>query len=238
MVWGGSWAIHRKIFSHVGIGEAWAQVLSDDFVASRAIRRSQFEGKRLKIQFEPQCLCETKVNFSWSSLFEFIVRQLKITRLYAANHWTIGLLNSMVMQIAIWGSIVAWIAVMSTGDRGWLPTSLMFSFIGVYLLGVARAAVRQNMARRLISQWRQQKTARRFDLFAWPVTGAFAVAAFFVSLVGNRILWSNIHYRVEPGGRTMVIGRNVESESWPVKTSVSVPEPKIASLPQAIEKSA
>ena len=238
LVWGGSWAIHRKIFTHTSIREAWAQVLSDDFVASRAIRNSQFDGKRLKIQFEPQCLCETQVSFTWSSLFEFVVRQLKITRLYSFNLWLVALLHSTVTQIAFWGSIVAWVAVMSTGDRGLLPTSLMFTFLGIYFLGVGRAAIRQNMARRLVSSWRQQKAARQFDLFAWPLTGIIAVVSFAVSSVGNRITWSNIHYMVKSGGRTMVLGRNVETESWPVKTKADVPAPKMISRAQSMGKTA
>ncbi|QEG23280.1 glycosyltransferase [Mariniblastus fucicola] len=228
LVWGGSWAIHRKVFEQTGMREAWAQVLSDDFVASRTIRNSTFAGKLLKIQFEPQCLCETTVNFGWSSLMEFIVRQLKITRLYAPRHWTVATLNSLVTQFAFWGSVVAWIAVMSSGDRGWLPTTLMFSFIGIYLLATARAAIRQNMARRLIPGWRKQRQARRFDLFAWPVTGLFALVALIESSVGKRISWSNIHYRIQSGGRTMVLGRNVESESWPVRTASVVPDPKLS----------
>ena len=238
LIWGGSWAIHRKIFKHTSIREAWAQVLSDDFVASRTIRNSQFDGKPLKIQFEPQCLCETKVAFTWSSLFEFVVRQLKITRLYSSNYWTVAVLHNTVTQIAFWGSIVAWVAVMSTGDRGWLPTSLMFSFIGIYFLGVGRAAIRQNMARRLVACWRQHKVARQFDLFAWPLTGIFAIVSFAASSIGKRISWSNIHYLVESGGRTMVLGRNLESESWPVKTGTDVPAPKMTSRLQAVEKSA
>ena len=38
LVWGGSWAIHRNIFDAVGIREAWSGVLSDDLVASRALK--------------------------------------------------------------------------------------------------------------------------------------------------------------------------------------------------------
>lgn len=227
LVWGGSWAIHRKVFKHCGIREAWSQVLSDDFVASRAIRNARFDGNSLKIQFEPQCVCETDASFTWSSLFEFIVRQLRITRLYAFGFWALALFNCLITQLAFWGSIVAWVAVMASGDRGILPTTLMFSFIGIYVLGVARAALRQNMARRLFPEWRNQQPARRFDLFAWPVAGLFAALMMICSSVGNRISWSNIHYLVEFGGRTMVLGRNVDSSSWPVRTSPAVPSPKM-----------
>jgi len=229
LVWGGSWAIHRKVFKHCGIREAWSQVLSDDFVASRAIRNAHFDGQPLKIQFEPQCVCETSTEFTWSTLFEFIVRQLKITRLYALGFWCVALLNCVTTQLAFWGSVIAWIMVMSTGDRGLLPTSLMFSFIGIYVLGIFRASIRQNMARRLIPEWRTKKTARRFDLFAWPITGLFAAFMLVCSSIGNRISWSNIHYLVESGGRTMVLGRNVESSAWPVRTAPIAPKPKIVS---------
>ncbi len=248
LVWGGSWAIHRKVFEHVGMREAWAQVLSDDFVASRTIRQARFGGQKLKIQFEPQCLCETGIALTWSTLFEFVVRQLKITRLYAPGLWTAAVWNVAITQIAFWGSIVVWIAVMSTGDRGLLPTLLMFSFIGIYLLGVARAAVRQNMARRLIPDWRKHHRARRFDLFAGPMGGALAIVAFVASSLGNRICWSNIHYLVGEGGRTMVLGRNVETPQWPVRTNSVVLEPKFSKVQakkvvtethsQAVERSA
>ena len=221
LVWGGSWAIHRKVFQQSGIAAAWAQVLSDDLAASCAIRNSRFDGKALQIQFVPQCLSQTDAQFNWSSLFEFVVRQLKITRLYARGYWAMALLTSLLTQVGLWGSVVAWIGIMQTGERGLRPTLLMFAFLSIYVLGVARASIRQNMARRMMPQWRSQRSARRFDLFLWPLTGLFSVASLLLSSVGKRISWSNIHYRVDPGGRTMILGRNIESEHWPVRTEAS-----------------
>lgn len=123
---------------------------------------------------------------------------------------------------------------MLTGERGMRPTLLMFGFLSIYGLGVARAAIRQSMARRIFPQWRSQRTARYFDLFLWPVTGLFALVLLLVSSIGNRISWSNTHYRVESSGRAMILGRNIESESWPVRTTSPVPQPKMtqrAALP-------
>ena len=227
LVWGGSWAIHRKVFQQAGVGASWSHVLSDDLAASRAIRNSNFDGKPLRIHFEPQCLCETQTEFTWSSLFEFVLRQLKITRLYAFGHWVMALLTGLVTQVGFWGSIAAWVSIMGTGERGMRPTLLMFAFLSIFVLGVARASIRQNMARRIFPQWRSQRKARNFDLFLWPVTGLFAAVSLLLSAVGNRISWSNIHYRVESGGRTMIVGRNIESESWPVRTTSAVPQPKM-----------
>lgn len=227
LVWGGAWAIHRKVFQQAGIGAAWSHVLSDDLAASRAIRNSNFDGKPLRIHYVPQCLCETDTEFTWSSLLEFVVRQLKITRLYAFGHWAMALLTGLVTQVGLWGSVVAWISIMLTGERGTRPTLLMLAFLSIYVLGVARASIRQNMARRIFPQWRNQRKARYFDLFLWPVTGLFAVVSLLLSSIGNRISWSNVHYRVESSGRTMILSRNIESESWPVRTINSVPKPKM-----------
>ncbi len=229
LVWGGSWAVHRKVFQQAGIGASWSHVLSDDLAASRAIRNSSFDGKALRIHYVPQCLCETDTEFTWSSLFEFVIRQLKITRLYAFGHWAMALLALLVTQVGLWGSVVAWSSVMLTGERGTRPTLLMFAFVSIYLLGVARASIRQSMARRIFPQWRRQPIARYFDLFLWPVTGLFALVLLLISSIGKRVSWSNIHYRVESGGRTMILSRNIESESWPVRTTRSVPQPKMTS---------
>ena len=228
LVWGGSWAIHRKVFQQAGIGASWSHVLSDDLAASRAIRNSSFDGKPLRIHYVPQCLCKSDTEFTWSSLFEFVLRQLKITRLYAFKHWAMALLIGLMTQVGLWGSLVLWSSIMLSGERGMRPTLLMFAFLSIYLLGVARASIRQNMARRIFPQWRSQRTARYFDLFLWPVTGLVAIGLLLISSIGNRISWSNIHYRVESSGRTMILGRNIESESWPVRTTSSVPKPKMS----------
>lgn len=221
LVWGGSWAIHRRVFEQTGIREAWQQVLSDDLVASKVLQRSMFQGRRLKIQFEPQCLCNTEIAFTWRTLSEFIVRQLKITRLYLPRRWSLALFNSVTSQVAFWGGVIAWCLVMASGDRGVLPTTLLFSIIGIYVMGMARASIRQSMARRVVSGWRKFKRARRMDLFAWPVSGAFALWALAQSAFGSRITWSNIHYRMDRGGRTMIEGRNIVGTDWPVDTSVT-----------------
>ena len=233
LVWGGSWAVHRKVFQQAGIGASWSHVLSDDLAASRAIRNSSFNGKPLQIHYIPQCLCKTEVEFTWSSLLEFVLRQLKITRLYAFSHWAVALLTGLATQVGLWGSVAAWSSIMLTGERGMRPTLLMFAFLSIYLLGVARASIRQNMARRIFPQWRSQRTARYFDLFLWPLAGLFALGSLLISSIGNRISWSNIHYRVESSGRTMILSRNIESESWPVRTT-PVPKPNmtpVAALP-------
>ena len=75
LIWGGAWAIHRKVFEASGIREAWKGSLSDDLVASRALHRAGLE-----VRFEPNCVCQSYVQFTATSLFEFIRRQFVIGR--------------------------------------------------------------------------------------------------------------------------------------------------------------
>lgn len=208
LVWGGSWAIHRQVFERIGIREAWTQTLSDDLVASRAIGLAN-----LQIQFEPQCVCPTEISFSWSSLSEFVNRQLRILRMYSPRHWLTGLVASTGTQIAFWGSLALGMTRGFDNNGGWWLLLAALIYVG----GVARAAIRQNMARRMVLNWRQKKRARRYDLWLGPVSGFVGWMMFLSSAFGSRITWSNIHYYVSQGGRILVLGRNIESEKWPVR---------------------
>jgi len=212
LVWGGSWAVHRRIFDGVGIAQAWKGVLSDDLAVSRAFRLAG-----LGIQFEPRCLCPTVVRFSWSGLVEFLSRQLRIIRLYTPGYWAGGLAFLAVTQLAIWGSLIGAIYFAAGSGWNWSGTVMLLVSLVVSGLMMARAALRQNMARRCISGWRKHKDARSMDLFAGPMVGAFCVYAWILSAFGKRVAWSNVHYSVSENGSTRVMGRNVDRKKWPVK---------------------
>ena len=209
LIWGGSWAIHRSIFRATGIRQAWEGVVSDDLASSRALKLA-----KLKILFDPQCLCSTTVKYTWSSLFEFYRRQLLITRRHAPVYWTVGLLTTVAVQIAFWGGIAATVSANRADNLFW---SALFGYtaIGLYLVSIIRAAIRQNMGRRADSMWRNEKAARYFDLFASPLTGLFVLAAFLSSCLGNTITWRGNHYHLGPGGAGRLLGKAIGSQ-WPV----------------------
>lgn len=211
LVWGGSWAVHRQIFEGVGIAQAWKGVLSDDLAVSRAFRLAG-----LGIEFEPRCLCPTVVRFSWSGLVEFLSRQLKIIRLYAPAYWLGGFVFLAFTQLAIWGSLVGACIYATGGILNSPGTIMLLVAFAVSGLMLARAALRQNMARRSISGWRAHKDARHMDLFAGPMVGAFCVYAWIRSAFGKRVTWSNVHYGVAENGSTRVLARNVNRKKWPI----------------------
>lgn len=211
LIWGGSWAIHRNVFDAVGIREAWSGVLSDDLVATRAIQSAG-----LDVEFEPQCVCTTPVEFNWSSLVEFMRRQLLIGRRYAPHYWLGTLMVAMLSQGGFWLSLIVGAVLAAKGSSlgGWL----LASAAGLYLTGVARSSIRQNIGRINSPQWRSYKFAKKFDLFAGPLTGLVTMLMLICSTIGNTISWRGIRYFVERGGRVMLIGRSIDLKNWPVNT--------------------
>lgn len=212
LVWGGSWAIHRNIFDAVGIREAWSGVLSDDLVASRALKTA-----KLEIEFEPQCVCTTMVEFNWSSLTEFMRRQLLIGRRYSPMYWLASLVIVVTSQIGFWGGLFGGVYALSAGYS--IGYWALLSSAGLYLLGVARAVIRQNIGRSNDHTWRSYRRARKFDMFCGPFTGFVTAAMLLASTVGNTISWRGIKYFVGRGGRVLLVGRRLESSHWPVDTN-------------------
>ncbi len=93
--WGGSMAMRRRDFFGYGLAEMWQHALSDDFVLSHCVKKVA----RRKIQFVSQCLVASDANFNWASLFEFAVRQYRITKVCCA----FGVDDGGVRGIAVCG---------------------------------------------------------------------------------------------------------------------------------------
>jgi cellulose synthase/poly-beta-1,6-N-acetylglucosamine synthase-like glycosyltransferase len=78
------WRFVERLLRKLNIREAWRGVLSDDFTVTRAMEKAG-----LPIRFVPQALTVSIEDCSASELFEFTTRQMKITRVYAANLWLV-----------------------------------------------------------------------------------------------------------------------------------------------------
>ena len=237
LVWGGSWAIHRKVFDLIGVREAWHGVLSDDLVASRAIHKAN-----LRIEFEPQCVCSSSVKFSTKQMFEFLRRQFLIARRHAPRYWYAALFLVAATQVGFWASLGIGIWGMATG--AWWGTWALASAVLLYVTSVVRAAVRQSIGRRTFQEWRKYRNARKFDLFAGPVTGLITLVTLIQSMFGNEIVWRGIRYMIGTGGSLLVLGRDMPSGEWPINTEeapMPAPEnitiePKILQFPVATEE--
>jgi len=156
------------------------------------------------------------VAFNWSTLTEFMRRQLLIGRRYSPMYWFGSLIVVMTSQIGFWGGLVGGVAAISAGFS--IGYWALLSSAGLYLLGVARAGIRQNIGRSNDHTWRNHRRARKFDLFCGPFTGLVTAALLLASTFGNTISWRGIKYFVGRGGRVLLVGRKLDSAQWPVNT--------------------
>ncbi|MFK7769210.1 MAG: glycosyltransferase family 2 protein [Mariniblastus sp.] len=214
LVWGGSWAIHRKVFDLVGVRESWYGALSDDLVASRALRNAG-----LRIEFEPQCVCTTKVRFSTKEMTNYLRRQLLISRQYSPKFWYAGMAIVASSQIGFWAAIVTGVWGISQGML--LGYFALTSAVLLYVMGVARSVLRSDIGRRAFPEWKKCKKARKFDMFGGPVIGAVTFGAMLSSCVGGEIIWRGIRYCIGRGGRVCIIGRDLPAGKWPIESPAS-----------------
>ena len=209
LIWGGAWAIHRRVFEAAGIREAWKGVLSDDLVASRALHRSGLE-----IRFEPNCVCQSHVKFTAASLFEFIRRQFVIGRKHVPWYWRVSIMMTLANQIAIWGGLVASVIGMSQGASwsGWLLASTVL----LYGLSVARGKMRSQIGKTVCNGWKAEKSARTMDTWGSPLVGLYVLVVMVASLFTKEIRWRGIRYQISDGGGIRLVGRDVDRSIWPL----------------------
>ena len=209
LIWGGAWAIHRKIFQASGIYEAWKGSLSDDLVASRALHRAG-----LDVRFEPNCVCQSYVQFTATSLFEFIRRQFVIGRKHAPWYWRVSVLLTAANQVAIWGGLVAAAIGISRGAAwsGWL----MLSTVLLYGFSVARGKMRSKIGKMFYCDWKKEKLARMLDTWGNPVVGLYVLFVMVASLFTKEISWRGIRYQIANGGDVRLVGRDVNRSIWPL----------------------
>ncbi len=199
---GGSWAIHRELFERIGIREIWKNSLSDDLTATVAIQNAN-----IPIIVEPNCLCASSVQFKASECISFCRRRWMLARKHIPIRFAILLATLVVLQLGFWLSLVVGVLSLNAGDG--IGFAFLASSLGLFLVGTATSFVRQNMAKRKLAQWREKRTARKFDLVAWPVYSCFMLLMMCTAFLGRRIRWGRSMYFVGPGGQAHLISRQV-----------------------------
>lgn len=203
LVWGGSWAIRRTYFEQTALADAWQGTLSDDLVASRVLRLS-----KLKVVFEPRAMVASHMDTDLGGLGEFVRRQFLIGRRYATRMWLVSWTSLTVSMIALWGSaaVAGWRLSSGQGHL-WFPLA---NAIGLYLVTVVRAWLRQDLTRLYLPRQHEQlSAARRFDIWLSPIAGILLWVGYVMSCVGDAIVWRGIGYFIAPGGRIQLLGRRV-----------------------------
>ena len=141
--WGGSTAIRRRVFDGLDIREKWRGTLSDDFTVTRTVKASG-----MPIVFVPGALTASVESCTWSELFEFTTRQLKITRVYSPHLWIASFIGSGVFNLVfLWGFGIIIYGLLYSGTI-W-PTAAALVLISLFSIGKSHLrlkAVRDGIA--------------------------------------------------------------------------------------------
>jgi cellulose synthase/poly-beta-1,6-N-acetylglucosamine synthase-like glycosyltransferase len=202
LIWGGCWAVTRELFESTTIADAWRGTLSDDLVASRAMRLAG-----VRIIFEPGCMTASPIDFTWKEAAAFLRRQFLICRCYAPLWWwtTFPL---MVLQplVLFGGGVLAWLLARE-GSAFWFWPLLISGTL--YALSVLRGHWRQAVwSCRVQGAADALRAAARFDRWAAPWSCLFAVGVMLTSTFGRSMVWRNIFYHIGPAGRITLLGRS------------------------------
>ncbi len=201
--WGGSMAIRRRDFFGYGLAKLWQHALSDDFVLSHCVKKM---AKR-KIQFVAQCLVASEANFNWASLFEFAVRQYRITKVCAPIIWITAVCGALLYVAAftftLYKTIYGFIRPAVFQGHEHLIQTCMFTML--YGLSILRGWFLIKGGQRLFPE---QAPAIRSAIW-WATLGipwCFVVnlLALLGSAVGRTVVWRGVAYEMVSRTKTIV----------------------------------
>ncbi len=194
IVWGGSWAIRRADFDSLQIRESWNGTISDDLVATRAVRAAG-----LPIEFEPICMTVSPMDYSLAGLGSFLRRQHMIGRIYAPRIWQQSLWLMIISSVAVLGAVGLIAGDIATGN-GWSPWPVCF-LLAWYALQVYRGWVRLGLARVYVRDWTPPVAwVAWFDVWASPITLLYNTFVMCGACFGSCIAWRGITYHLDRQG--------------------------------------
>lgn len=197
--WGGSMAIRRDTFEKMEIREKWRGTLSDDFAVTRAMNAA-----KLSIYFVPQALTASIENCTFREMLEFTTRQMKITRVYAANLWKLSFLGSGLFNAVM---IAAFLIVVLNRRNGGLEVPVaILTLVIVSLFSIDKAWLRFKAVRLALPQYEKELREQAFaQLTLWLLTPAVFFYNSFAALMSRRMTWRGITYELLSPGETRII---------------------------------
>lgn len=196
--WGGSTAIRRSTFERLRVSERWRGSVSDDFTVTRVLQEA-----KLPIHFVPQCLIPSLDDCSFSDLFEFTNRQLKITRTYAPHLWRSVLIGSLIFTTVFFGGLIMVIIRAAQGRSFVVPLLLLLI---VYVLGAIKSYIRlQSVAGALQAYRKQLLKSLPAHVLLWPIASALFLVNGVVAACSRRITWRGITYELKSATEAVII---------------------------------
>ena len=211
--WGGSMAIRRKDFFDYGLHDMWQNALSDDYVLSHCVKKVA----KKKIQFVPQCLVASDANFNWASLFEFVVRQYRITKVCEPMVWLTAIGGALLYLTAflytLFNSVYGFIQpnAYSPENPHWRQIVM---FVALYVLSMFRGYMLVHGGMQL---WPQHKasisSAMRWAILGMPWCFFINLMALIGSAVGKTIVWRGVSYKLISRTKTIVQRPHIASST-------------------------
>ncbi len=210
IIWGGSWAITRRVFDGAEIPRLWQKLISDDLCATR-----RFNQLRLNIHFEPRCIVKTPIDYSFSGMWEFLRRQCFMGRRYLPGRWLAGLAYTSLNMLAFWGGLLGGISL-AIGGHQWAGVTGVAVAALLWILGAIRAHWRHGAAIFYMrGEYEQQQRARWFDLCSYPLTLTILWCALLSVSVARCIRWRGILYHLDKSGTVLRVQRDELAANGP-----------------------
>lgn len=208
LAWGGAWAIRRETFVQLGLPAAWEGTLSDDLTLSRLVHEA-----KLGVAYEPHCLTTSHADTCWSSLIEFVRRQYLIVRIYSPRWYWSAFVGGFVTYGSMWAMLLFSLVRALQGDPSLFTTAASGCFYGMLMLWswAFTSAIRPFLK---VDDEKFLRVRRVTIAFA-PVIMTINWLLLCSSVVGRKIIWRGIGYRLDSATHTTVLFRP-EERSRPV----------------------
>jgi len=221
MAWGGSMAIRRTDFFGFGLHGLWQHALSDDFVLTYCVKRQA----KSKIHFVAQCLVASEANFNWASLFEFAVRQYRITKVCAPLVWITAILGALTYLTAfgytLFNSIYGFFHYTGANPIiGYDHTNQIAMFLTLYGVSALRGYMLVRGGQNLLPEHRTPiGSALLWATFGMPWCYVINLLALVGSAFGRTIVWRGIAYDMTSRTHTIVQRPHAAAPTLPLRTS-------------------
>ncbi len=217
MAWGGSMAIRRVDFFGFGLHGLWQHALSDDYVMSYCVKHKA----KSKIHFVAQCLVASEANFNWASLFEFAVRQYRITKVCAPIVWLTAIGGALLYLTAfgytLFNSIYGFFVYLGPSVAfGSEHISQIAMFLTIYAVSALRGYMLVRGGQALLPEHQAPiRSATLWATLGMPWCYLINLLALLGAAFGRTIVWRGIAYQMLSRTHTVVSRPHTAPPSLP-----------------------
>jgi len=197
--WGGAMAVRRSTFETAKVGQAWQRAADDDLSLTACVK-----GLGLKIQFVPQCLVASHGDTTMGEFFEWINRQLILTKVYYPELWQRAILRAAVSAVWLLALLAVGIYGLVSSERSLIAASLSaLLLIPFEILMLFRA---QALWRRVLPAYDGNLSSSFWSTcLGLPLAHCLLPFMTLYSLSTNRISWRGVTYELRSPTETLVV---------------------------------